>query len=128
MSEALILESVNPQYGKWLLTESPEKYKFRTCCVHELFWMSKQKTKKQFLYTTCSELGIFMYWTGNSMNNLLWYCGLVDTRISASDKDLPVTMSIHNFLNSLLPKKYKWDLPFKKQFLKSELKNLKGVL
>ena len=27
---------------------------------------------------------------GNSMNNLLSYCGLVDARISASDKDLPV--------------------------------------
>jgi hypothetical protein len=31
-----------------------------------------------------------MYWTGNSMNNLLSYCGLVDERISASEKDLPV--------------------------------------
>ena len=27
----------------------------------------------------------------NSMNNLLSYCGLVDARISASEKDLPVT-------------------------------------
>jgi hypothetical protein len=25
------------------------------------------------------------------MNNLLTYCGLVDARISASEKDLPVT-------------------------------------
>ena len=31
-----------------------------------------------------------MYWTGKSMKNLLSYCGLVDPRISASDKDLPV--------------------------------------
>jgi hypothetical protein len=31
-----------------------------------------------------------MYWTGKSMNNHLSYCGLVDPRISASDKDLPV--------------------------------------
>ena len=37
-----------------------------------------------------SELIVFMYWTGKSMNNLLSYCGLVDTRISASEKDLPV--------------------------------------
>ena len=29
---------------------------------------------------------------GNSMNNLLSYCGLVDARISASEKDLPVLM------------------------------------
>ena len=31
-----------------------------------------------------------MYWTGNSMNNLLSYCRLVDARISVSEKDLPV--------------------------------------
>ena len=33
-----------------------------------------------------------MYWTGKSMNNLLSYCGLVAPRISASDKDLPVSL------------------------------------
>ena len=44
------------------------------------------------MYTTCSELVVFMYWTGKSMNNILSYCGLVDPRISASDKDLPVIM------------------------------------
>ena len=38
----------------------------------------------------CSELGISMYWTGNSMNNLLSYCGLVDAKIRASDIDLQV--------------------------------------
>ena len=52
--------------------------------------MSKQKQKKQFMYTTCSELVVFMDRTGNSMNNLLSYCGLVDARISAFEKDLPV--------------------------------------
>ena len=41
------------------------------------------------MYTTCSELVVFMYWTGKSMNNLLSYYGLVDPRISASNKDLP---------------------------------------
>ena len=45
-SEALILASVNPQYEKRLFIEFPEKYKFRTCCVQILFWMSKQKQKK----------------------------------------------------------------------------------
>ena len=30
-----------------------------------------------------------MYLTGNSMDNLFSYCGLVDARISASEKDLP---------------------------------------
>ena len=53
--------------------------------------MSKQKQKNNVLmYTTCFELVVFMCWTGKSMNNLLSYCGLVDPRISASDRDLPV--------------------------------------
>ena len=38
----------------------------------------------------CSELVVFMYLTGKLMNSLLSYCGLVDVRINASDKDLPV--------------------------------------
>ena len=36
------------------------------------------------------ELGIFMYWTCSSMKNLWSYYGLVDAKIRASDKDLPV--------------------------------------
>ena len=55
---------------------------------------SQNKNKKQFMYTTCSELVIFMYWTRNSMNNPLSYCGLGDARISASEKDLPVLRSL----------------------------------
>ena len=40
-----------------------------------------------------------MYWTGKLMNNLLSYCGLVDVRINAPDKDLPVTIcGIKHFL------------------------------
>ena len=50
----------------------------------------QNKNKKQFMYTTCSELVVFMYRTGKSMSNLLSYCGLVDARISASKKYLPV--------------------------------------
>ena len=33
------------------------------------------------------ELGIFMCWTWNLMNNLSSYCGLVDAKIRSSDKD-----------------------------------------
>jgi hypothetical protein len=50
---------------------------------------SKCQNKNQFVYTACSELGVFMYWIGKSMDNLLSYYGLVEPRISASDKDLP---------------------------------------
>ena len=39
------------------------------------------------------ELGIFMYWTCNSMYNLSSYCGLVNVKIRVSDKDLPVVKS-----------------------------------
>ena len=35
-SEALILESVNPQYDERLFIEFPQKYKFATCCVQIL--------------------------------------------------------------------------------------------
>ena len=51
---------------------------------------SEWQNKKQFVYTTCSELVVFMYWTGKSMNNILSYGGLVNSRTSASDKDLLV--------------------------------------
>ena len=46
------------------------------------------------MYTTCSELVVFMYWTGDSMDNLSSYLGLVDTRIRASNKDLPVPIVV----------------------------------
>ena len=49
----------------------------------------------------CSELVIFMYWTRNSMNNLLSYCGLVDARIRAYDKDLPVQKKSTMIVQSL---------------------------
>ena len=52
------------------------------------------------MYTTCSELGIFMYWTTDSMNNLLSYCGLIKERIIASEKDLPVLL-VKNQYNAL---------------------------
>ena len=39
------------------------------------------------MFSTCSELAIFT-------SNLLSYCGLVDARISASEKDLPVSTHI----------------------------------
>ena len=46
VSEALILESVNPQYDEKLFIQFPEKYKIKTFCVQILFWMPKQKQKK----------------------------------------------------------------------------------
>ena len=37
VSEALILESINPQYDERLFIEFPKKYKFRTCCEQKLY-------------------------------------------------------------------------------------------
>ena len=72
-----------------------ENCKLRTCCEHKLFFVLFWHSE-QFMYTTCSELGIFMYWTRNSINNLLSYYGLVDARISASENDLPVSLTVHS--------------------------------
>ena len=43
---------------------------------------------KQFIYTTSSEPAINRLLI--QKNNLLSYCGLVDARLSASEKNLPV--------------------------------------
>ena len=51
--------------------------------------MSKTNSVRN-MFSPCSELGIFMYGTCNSMNNLMSYYELVDAKIRASDKDLPV--------------------------------------
>ena len=100
----------NPHYDircHWITSSVHENSKLRTWGEHEenmlctkivffvLFWHSEQ-----FMHTTCSELVVFMYWTGESMNNLLSCCGLVDVRIRASKKDIPVFLS--GFNNALL--------------------------
>jgi hypothetical protein len=65
--------------------------------------MSKQKTIcVHNMFSTCCEHGIFIYWTCNSMNNLLSYCVLVDTRISASERDLPVQESPQHIFQVIL--------------------------
>ena len=86
MAAAFILAATNPQYVERLLqvqymkTKS-SKYVVYTNCFLFLYWHSEQ-----FMYTTCSELVVFIYWTHNLMYNLSSYCGLVDGRISASDR------------------------------------------
>ena len=96
VSEALILESVKPtlwqQIVHWITSSEHVVYKNYFKC----------QNKTQFLYTTCSELAIFLYWTRNSMNNLSSYCGLTDSRMSASEKDLPVLTS-NRLTNKLCP-------------------------
>ena len=54
------------------------------------------------------KLGILMCWTYNSMNNLLSYLGLVDAKIRASDKDLPVSRSPWAISNVVMGAQIKW--------------------
>ena len=59
VSEALILESVNPQYDKRLFIELQEKYKFRICCVQKLFFCFCFGIQNNVLnlYFSCTEVG-----------------------------------------------------------------------
>ena len=85
MSEAHILALINPKYDDRLFVELRVQYKKTTKFIKYLLYTpncSECQNKKQFDVNN-------MYWTCNSMNNLS-YCGLTDTRMSASDKDLPV--------------------------------------
>ena len=85
MSEALILAATNPQYDKRLFIDLPVQYMKTTSLEHVVyancFFFFLNLHSEQFMYTTCSELVIFMYWTCNSINNPLSYCGLVDARM-----------------------------------------------
>ena len=64
-SEALILESINPQYDERLFIEFPENM----LCTNIVLNV-KTKTKNNF----CTEHVVNLYFSGNSMNNLLSYC------------------------------------------------------
>ena len=81
MSEALILESVNPQYDKRLFIEFQEKYKFTKIVF--LFCFDIQNN-------ICTQHVVNLYFSWNSMNNLSSYCGLTGARLRASEKDLHV--------------------------------------
>ena len=97
MSEALIFASTNPQYDNELFIELRVQYMkipssehgenmVRTCCGHKLFWMSKAKQKRicvLLMFSSCSPHVLS-----------LEYCWLVDAKIRASDKDLPVPLEI----------------------------------
>ena len=78
LSEVVILGSTNPQYDKIFFIELQVQYMKIASSKHVVY-----KNKKQFVYATCSEIAI-------SMNNILSYCGLVDPRITTSDKDLSI--------------------------------------
>ena len=82
LSEALMFASIHPQYDNRLFKKLPWKLQVqnmgRTCSAYVLS-----------MFSACS-------FHGNSMNNLLSFCGLLDARISASEKNLPVQIE-HDF-------------------------------
>ena len=58
-------------------------------------YINCSECRKQFLYTTCSPHVLNLQFScielvHNSLNNLFSYCGLVDAKMRASDKDLSV--------------------------------------
>ena len=64
LSEAFILTSTNPQYNKRLFIDLPVQYMKTTSSEHVVYINCSEcqnKNKKQFVYTTCSELVVFMY-------------------------------------------------------------------
>jgi hypothetical protein len=111
-SEALILIFTNPQYDKRLywITSSVHKITIseHVVCINCSECQNKNKT--------CSELVIFIYWTRNSMNNLLSYCGLVDAKTRASDNYLPVLkVSLLSNIQYFVWKKGKNNWPLMKE-------------
>ena len=68
--------SLNYEFSTWKLQA---QNMLRTCCVHELFWMSKQNKKRTICVLLSLEFSCTEQWTRNSMNNPSSYCGLVDT-------------------------------------------------
>ena len=71
LSEALILALTNPQYHDILFIELPVECMKIPSSEHVVYInCSECQNKKQF-----SEFGIFMYSTGNSMNNLCHILG-----------------------------------------------------
>ena len=47
----------------------------------------------------CTQHVVKLYFSWNSMNNLLSYCGLTNSRIRASDTDLPVQVKSYQMLS-----------------------------
>ena len=61
-SEGLILASINPQYDKRLFIDLQVQYMKITRSEHVVYInCSECQNKKQFVYTTCSAIVVFMY-------------------------------------------------------------------
>ena len=94
-SEERILASTNPYYDKGVFIELWVQYMKIPSSEHVVYIYCSKCQNKNIKKPSCVHK---MFWEWNfhvlnsyySMNDLLSYCGLVDARISASDKKLPV--------------------------------------
>ena len=79
------MTEVNPQDGERL----PLNFMKNTSSKHVVY-------KNCFCFdiqnNICTQHVLNLYFSGNSMNNLSSYCGLTDSRMRASEKDLPVSI------------------------------------
>ena len=90
MSEALILASTNPQYDDRLFIELRVQYMKIPSSEHDVYInCSECQNKTKTTISICSA-GIMSLQFSLTMKSLSSYCGLVDAKIRASDKDLPV--------------------------------------
>ena len=76
-SEALILASTNPQYDKRMFIDLPVQY-------------METKSSEQVVYTNCFLFLTYVLTFTTIYVHTMSYYGLIDTRIGASDKKLPV--------------------------------------
>ena len=90
MSEALILESVNPQYDESLLIEFLRKIQVDNILCTKIVFSFCFDIQNNI----CTQPVVNLYSSWNSMNNLSSNCGLTEARMKASEKDLPVMVQI----------------------------------
>ena len=84
-----IEETKTPKYSTDIQVNLFQKLSFLNQLTHKYCFECQNKNKKTIFVHK-------MFWTcifrGNSMNNLLSYCGLTDARMRASEKYLPVNI------------------------------------
>ena len=89
MLEVIYISSTKTCYLKFIYSEKATKI-LRNLPLTFDYSTYSQKLVEDFA-KFCGLLRIYeLYWTGDSKNNMLSYCGLVDAKIRASCNHLPV--------------------------------------
>ena len=104
--EVIQVNQINPIYDNWLFIELQEIYKFSIWCVHKLWFCFGNQNN---LYT---QHVLNLYFSCNSMTNLLSNYWIIDAIMRASEKYLPVcTLSCKVEKNALLVIRFIKELP-----------------